>query len=230
MLIKNRKYYIFTNEKGEKYLSFAKILKPFREEQDWDAILQKSAKKKGVDPVVLKAEWDAKGDLGKLRGKIYHEQMEQYYMKLAAKGKANIFFCDKDNYTFPDCKLKNNAAYIEKIVWDDETKTFGIADFIQVKDGKINMIDYKTNASIDFEAFADRKFLGALSHLPDCNYYEYCLQCSLYMWLALKANPEYSVGDMYLEHIIFNEDNTIKEKLKLPINYYGEEIKSIIYG
>lgn len=227
MLIKDKKYFIFKNEKGEKYLSFAKILKPFKVEKDWDEICRKTAKKRGIPYEDLKKQWDEAAETSKRRGVIYHDSMESFYKRMAQKGR-KIFFTDKTSLIYKDCKLEDNSAYIEKLIWDDEFKVFGFADFIQIKDGKAYLIDYKTNKSIDFEAFGDERMLGPLSNLPDANYFEYCLQCSLYMWIILKSNPNLKFGEMYLEHVRFDENDKVIEKIKIPVEFYEKEIEEIL--
>lgn len=226
MLLKNKKYYIFTNPKGERYAPVTKTIAKFKPEQDWIEICRKTAEKRGVDPITLRAEWDANAEKSKKKGIIYHELMEEHYRGL---NKPNVYFTPKDLYVYQDCLLKDNSAYIEKILWDDENKIFGIADFIQIKNGMVNIIDYKTNAKIDFEAFGDRKMLPPIQHLPDSNYYEYGLETSFFMWLALKANPGLIAGDMLLEHITFADDGiTVLEKSKIPVMYYHAEVEDII--
>ena len=215
---------MFSDDKGIRYKGVNKIIGNYKVEEDWDAILNRTAEKRGVEPTVLRAEWDANRDLSLKRGVIYHEQQEA---TLKALNKPNIFFTPKDLYKYQDCKLLDNSAYVEKILWDEEEKVFGIADYIMVKDKKVYLKDYKTNSKIDFESFKSKRFTEPISHLEDCNFNEYSLQCSFYMWMILRNNPEFEFGQMKLEHIIFDGEEPI-DKIEYNVKYLKHEIETIL--
>lgn len=71
---------------------------------------------------------------------------------------------------------------LEQIVGSRDYDVAGSIDFLAYskKLDAIIIIDYKTNKKITFESYKDQKMLYPLNHIPDCNYYHYCLQLATY--------------------------------------------------
>jgi hypothetical protein len=225
MVIKNPKYYIFTNDKGERLVGVNNYIKKLKVEEDWDALCEKTAKKRGIDPKVLRAEWDAKADKSKARGIKYHKMMEDKYRNM---NRPDVIIENPDLLKWSDCKLMDNTAYIEKLIWDENSNAFGFADFIQVKNKVINIIDYKSNEEIKYDSFNDKRYLEPLEHIKDCNWFDYSLQLNFYMYICLINNPDFKMGSMIIEHIIFDWDDNVKEVIKLKVPDFQKEIKQII--
>jgi len=84
----------------------------------------------------------------------------------------------------------------------------GQADRVEKIDKFIDLYDYKTNKEIKQEGFKmntgkTKKMLPPLSHLDDCNFNDYALQLSIYMYIMLKHNPTLSPGIMRIDHVEF---------------------------
>lgn len=101
-----------------------------------------------------------------------------------------------------------NGIYPEHLVYLKSAGVCGQADRVEVVDETINVYDYKTNKEIKKQGFINKagkskKMLGPLSHLDDCNYNEYSLQLSSYMYIMLKHNFNLKPGKIQIEHIEF---------------------------
>lgn len=74
---------------------------------------------------------------------------------------------------------------LEQIVGSRDYDIAGAIDFLAYskKLDTIIIIDYKTNKKIEFESYKDKKMLYPLNHIPDCNYYHYCLQLAIYKFI-----------------------------------------------
>jgi hypothetical protein len=127
----------------------------------------------------------------------------------------------------------------------------GQSDLVEVVNGKVNIIDYKTNKEIKTEAFTNwegvtEKMLDPVSHLDDCNFNHYALQLSIYMYIILKHNPKLKPGRIFIHHITFeqkgedkwgypiakldNEGNPIvKEVIPMSVPYLVDEVISIMH-
>ena len=117
--------------------------------------------------------------------------------------------------------------------------------------GKVNIIDYKTNKEIKMEGFTNwegvtDKMLPPVDSLDDCHFNHYALQLSIYMYIILKHNPKLKPGRIFVHHITFEierEDNwgypitkkdesgepVIKEVIPISIPYLVDEVQAVIH-
>jgi primase-polymerase (primpol)-like protein len=127
----------------------------------------------------------------------------------------------------------------------------GQSDLVEVVNGVVNIIDYKTNKEIKMESYVDwegksDKLMEPVSTLDDCNYNHYALQLSVYMYIILKHNPRLRPGKMYIHHVTFEEeskdeygypvtkydsngDPVVKEVIPIAIPYLQEEVIAIMH-
>ena len=105
----------------------------------------------------------------------------------------------------------------------------GQADLVEVVNGYVNILDYKTNKEIKEKGFTNwegitSKMYNPVNHLDDCNYNHYTLQLSIYMYIILKHNPKLKPGKLTIQHVKFNELG--KDKNGYPINEHinGEPV------
>lgn len=223
MIRKHKTYYVFKNEKGERYYGVNSIIKTFKPEVNWDEIAEKTAKKRGVDPEELKAQWKLAGELSIKRGKLYHAEMENKYK---AMKRANIYLPDPKQLVWEEQSLEKDSVYIEKLVWSDEHKVMGFVDYMQTVGNVVNMIDYKTSKEIK-EDNPWQSYNEPLLHLSDCNLVDYSLQLNMYMNIVLKANPKFKMGKMIIEHVKFDEKDNVVGTNKIEIQDYQKEIEEI---
>ena len=127
----------------------------------------------------------------------------------------------------------------------------GQSDLVEVVNGKVNIIDYKTNKEIKMESYVDwegksEKLLPPIDNLDDCHFYHYALQLSIYMYIILKHNPKLKPGKIFIHHVIFeveaeddwgypitkrdvNGDPVLKEVKPITIPYLFEEVQTIMH-
>jgi hypothetical protein len=121
---------------------------------------------------------------------------------------------------------------------------------VEVVNGRVNIIDYKTNKEIKMESYKNwegvsDKMLSPIDHLDDCNFSHYALQLSIYMYIILKHNPKLLPGKIFIHHITFEEngkdtngypltkydhngDPVVKEVIPIVIPYLYDEVIAII--
>ncbi len=120
-------------------------------------------------------------------------------------------------------EFKNDGLYPELILYNDDWKLAGQADWVMKSGKTVHIKDYKTSKEITKTAFQDQCLLPPLSHLPNCNYYTYSLQLSLYA-LMLEEHG-YKIGNLVIEHVDKETFNTIEMH---PIEYMKKEAKDVI--
>lgn len=134
-------------------------------------------------------------------------------------------------------KLSNNTNYLEKLLFSNKYKIIGYADKIQVKRNTINIIDnkvidklYRTSSFTTDSGFVLKgvKMLEPLGHLDDCNYNEFALQLSLYMYLAWENNKHLKIGKLFIRHIKMNDRDKIVTDTLIEVPYLKDEVKRIL--
>ena len=113
----------------------------------------------------------------------------------------------------------------------------GQSDYVEVKEAKIFIKDYKTSKEIKRNSFVNwegikKMMLTPVNHLEDCHFYHYALQLSLYMYVMLRHNPNLSPGTLIIEHVKFEIED--EDKYRYPIykkdeagNFIVKEIEEI---
>jgi hypothetical protein len=105
----------------------------------------------------------------------------------------------------------DEGVYPEFFLYLSSAGIAGQSDRITIANGKVDILDYKTNKEIKATSFKNyegisQKMLYPLNHLDDCNLNHYAIQLSIYMYIIIKHNPQYLPGKLTLNHIIFQED------------------------
>ncbi len=98
--------------------------------------------------------------------------------------------------------IVSRVVCTEQVVWSAEFSVAGQVDFITYNDdGSVELWDWKTSKSIADEGLNFGKFgYGQLSHLPDTNFYHYCLQLSIYR--RLLEDWGLTVRGLHLIHVL----------------------------
>lgn len=220
------KYY--SCESGLEYKPVSTVYKCALPEIDWEEKLQKKAKRLGIDPEDLRAQWNKKKDLGTKAGTCVHEDKEKMYL--------SEFFVELDGELYnpvayevdpviPDTKyqimdLKQGCMYPELItsLKKDHVRIGGTSDEVFIsKENYVHIRDTKTDRAIEYEGFRGQTLVGELSDLQDCNYTAYSLKCSMYMFFILKANPHLKPGTITLLHNPLERDED-----GVPVFYDGK--------
>lgn len=215
----------------------------------------KKSKWYGLKPEEIMDIWKNEGLRAVTLGTFYHNQREEEicsFNSIQKEGKNLPVFkpivIDGIKYA-PEQKLEE-GVYPEHMVFLKSSGLCGQSDLVEVVNGKIYIIDYKTNKEIKMESYVDyegnsKKMLDPVCHLDDCEFYHYALQLSIYMYIINKHNPKLKPGKMFIYHIKFEEEGKdeygypitkydeagnpiVKEVIPIEIPYLKEEVLSII--
>ena len=173
----------------------------------------KNPKYFGKSPEEIRKIWKDENLRAVTLGSWYHDEREKAIINCDTITRNNVELriinplYDNNVKLAPDQSL-SEGIYPEHLVY---LKSFGICgqgDRIEVIGSFINLYEYKTNKEIKTEGFKGKdgrtkRMLPPLSHLDDCNFNDYALQLSIYMFIMLKHNPNLNTGVMQIEHIEF---------------------------
>tara|TARA_A100001201_G_scaffold136183_2_gene124986 strand:+ start:4414 stop:5247 length:834 start_codon:yes stop_codon:yes gene_type:complete len=130
----------------------------------------------------------------------------------------------------PNQKIKD-GVYPEHFVYLKSLGLCGQADLVTIVNGKINILDFKTNKEIKETGFTNwegitSKMYNPVSHLDDCNLKHYNLQLSLYAYIIKKHNPKLKIGKLQIQHVSFEKEG--ENKYGYPITKYNDQGEPII--
>ena len=201
---------------GDKQLtSVTTYIGKYKNEFKRNIIASRIAKRDGVSKEEVLAEWKAKGDYAREMGKTihkifedYHEQKKIILPEIYDKEKPAVK-CIED--IFETGRLETVA--VEYIVYNDNLA--GQIDMIAKNPkGEHFILDWKTNNSIDKEAYGNKKMLLDFHKYPDSNYYHYSIQLRVYQQLC----KDYDIKDCFIVHIDEDSYKIMKtEKIKLKL-------------
>lgn len=239
-LLKN--YKIFERDFWLSYKAIEKILP----EEEFNEIKMKMLRSKKINSVIksklnmeafeeakqaLDLEWKSKSDEAKQLGTTIHEMIHNALVTDLFKAKQN-YELEGDLNSSEDEELKN-GIYPEKrleLILDDEYTLVGVADIIQIHDGIIDIIEWKTDEEgIKFKSRFDlgkhkaKTLKYPLSKYEDCNGVQYQLQLSIYMWMALKIYPDLKPGKLKIKWI-----KDMKVKKTYEVDYLEDAVNTLI--
>lgn len=233
----------YTDEDGNPYISVTKLIGKYKQPFDAESAARKASKNKkskwyGIPPEEIMEIWKKESDRSTTLGTWYHNQRED-----ALNNCETINYNDYELPIYPspmsDDGLKismsqqlTDGIYPEYFVFLASAGVAGQTDRISIANGKVDILDYKTNKEIKTEGYKNyegitQKMLFPLNHLDDCNLNHYALQLSLYMYIVLKHNPNLQPGEIILQHVIFEEEFD-KDPYGYPIYRKDEEGNPII--
>lgn len=202
------------------------IIKNLQPYKDWKAIATKHAKKynknskkeTGVDPETTAQHWLDTWELERKafakRGNLYHSKKEQealgssYAVSMSEdikKKASNFELRDRDFL-----KLEEGKTYHELYIWLNSAKIIGQVDKVEVKDGKINVIDHKSFKELKKEPYISwegvRETLEhPCQHLGNCNFITSSLQINLYAYILKRLNPKLKLGKLQINYLKFDD-------------------------
>lgn len=249
-------------EENINWVSVTTVVSSLKQPFDAKAVAQKVTKKKnskwyGLDPVIVQQIWTNEADRSTTDGTWYHNQREDDLCSFASIEREGVtvpvFKPSGENNglrTAPLQKLEP-GVYPEHMVYLKSAGLCGQSDLVEVVNGKVNIIDYKTNKEIKMKGFTNwegitEKMLVPVNGLDDCHFNHYALQLSIYMYIILKHNPKLKPGKIFIHHVKFEierEDNwgypiskkdesgnpIVKEVIVIPIPYLVDEVQAVIH-
>jgi hypothetical protein len=244
------------------WISVTTLVSYFKKPFDAKKVAEKVSKSKkskwsGIDPVIIQQIWTNEADRSTELGTWYHNQREDDICSLASMEREGVTVpVFKPNEfregvkTAPLQKLEP-GVYPEHMVYLKSVGLCGQSDLVEVVNGKVHIIDYKTNKEIKTESYVNyegmsEKMSYPVDTLDDCNFYHYALQLSIYMYIILKHNPKLKPGKIFVHHITFeierndnwgypimrkdiNGDPIVKEVKPIQIPYLIDEVQAIMH-
>lgn len=226
-------------EEGREFTPVTYFLKSFQPFVDWKQEAAKKAKQLGITQAELLAQWDENKRKAADRGTNYHKFKEKQYLEsqgiilsntlcpvMTAPVSGNV----KEDSSM---KLEDNHIYVEKMIWNKNYGICGTADVVEVVNGTINVLDYKTNQKLAMSSWVHpvhgpRKLNSPVHHLDDCNYNIYQLQVNTYMYFLLQQNRSYKMGNMELHHVIFDDNDEPLETIVYKCANLQQEVRSML--
>jgi len=225
-----------------KWTSVTSFVGMFKPKFDAEAQSKKSSKNKrskwyGMTPKEILAAWDGESQRAIGLGNWYHDEREKRLLEFKTIERDGTEvpiikpIVDQNGIKIaPEQKL-SEGVYPEHFVYLKSAGLCGQADLVSIVNGKINILDYKTNKEIKKKGFTNwegitSKMYNPVSHLDDCNLKHYNLQLSLYAYIIKKHNPKLKIGDLTIQHVIFEKEG--EDKFGYPITKYNDQKEPII--
>lgn len=189
----------------------------------------------GLSPKEIRTAWETEGKRSIELGSWYHKMRED---ALYEKGTVDTFKPDiREGVKYAPDQSLVEGVYPEHLVYLKSEGICGQSDYVEVKETKVYIRDYKTSKEIKRKAFVNwegvvKMMTGPVKHLEDCHFYHYALQLSIYMYIILRHNPNLSPGTLVIEHIKFEIED--EDQYGYPIykkdengNFIVKEIEEI---
>ncbi|MBH10012.1 MAG: hypothetical protein CMG74_06610 [Candidatus Marinimicrobia bacterium] len=201
ILDKENHQYSLVEEPELVFTSVTTFVHNFFEKFDSEKIAKKlvSTHPKYVDRSVesLIDEWEASGR----HGTKVHDEIENWVKEGAIPGEAKAVVAIDwlKNYQ----KKSDIEVFSEVLIYSKELKIAGTIDLLALDKvtGIYEIIDWKTSKRINTTSFGNKtgnKF--ATRDVPDCNFYHYSLQLSLYR-LILEEYYGFTVQNQLITHL-----------------------------
>jgi ATP-dependent exoDNAse (exonuclease V) beta subunit len=200
---------------GEKRLTgVTSFISKYKQPFDSVLIATKYAKKHGLNVDEVLAKWKQEGETSTKNGTSCHDLIEHFVLTgeikpngISDKEKVAVKIIEELFLT-----KRLTPVEVELIVYNDVLAS-QIDCIAKNEKGEHFILDWKTNKKID--TFAYNKFmLPPFDHLPDCNFYHYSLQLSLYKQMC----KEYDIKDCFIIHLD-NEDYNIIPIEFIPVEF-----------
>ena len=177
----------------------------------------------GMEKNEIKELWKKSGVQAAEEGTKMHSMFENYYNGLEVENETNVEYSYFKNFVNDHNMLIPYRT--EWTIWDEEKKLTGSIDMVFINDDKtLSIYDWKRSKSIDkIPKFNKFSKLEKINHIPDTNYWHYCIQLNLYKYI-LEKNYGFKVKELFLVQI--HPDINNYKKIKVP--FLDDEIKNIL--
>jgi ATP-dependent exoDNAse (exonuclease V) beta subunit len=252
----------YKTNQNEEYVSVTKLLSRYKQPFDAPSAALKASRNKkskwyGMQPQDIVDVWNGESQRSIRLGNWYHDQRERDLLECKTisymENTLTVHKClyDEDGMKVATDQRISEGVYPEFFLYLPSAKIAGQSDRVTVANGRVDILDYKTNKEIKTQSYKNyegisQKMLYPLNHLDDCNLNHYTVQLSIYMYIILRHNPMYHPGELTLHHIIFEEDYDrdpygypiylkdddgnfkIKEVIPYKVPYLKDEVHALI--
>jgi ATP-dependent exoDNAse (exonuclease V) beta subunit len=181
----------YTDESGREYTSVTTLVHRAFPEFDAEATAAQTAKKTGRQAKDLIAEWEANRETAARTGTRLHENCENQILGRLERLHSpededeKNRFCQAWGMAESIQARKYDLIQPETIVFSPRFWVAGSVDLWMRKQNNYVIGDWKVVKELRKTAFSAQTGVSfASAHLPDCNYYHYALQLSIYDIIA----------------------------------------------
>ena len=176
------------------WTSVTSFISKFKPKFDAKAQSKKSSKNKkskwhGLKPKEIIDIWNNETDRAIKLGNWYHNQREENILDFSTIEREGVEvpiirpIVDGTGVKIAPVQKLEEGVYPEHFAYLKSAAICGQADLVTVVNGKIHIIDYKTNKEIKEKGYTNwegitSKMYKPLSHLDDCNLNHYNIQLS----------------------------------------------------
>lgn len=243
---------------GIEWISVSKLVGLFKEPFDAVTMSIKCSKKRdskwyGMKPEEIRWIWKNKADRSCVNGTYYHNVQEKELLsyetiELYDKELPVIAPIFEEGVKIAPTQQLADGIYPEHMVYLKTVGVCGQSDKVVIANNILYVQDYKTNEKLETESYYNpytgkhKMMLAPLNHIQDCNFLHYELQLSAYAYIILKHNPQLTVGDLEIEHVLFDTDGEdewgdpkikysekgtpiVKDIVNLPVRYLKTEVE-----
>tara|TARA_R110001592_G_scaffold315323_2_gene591277 strand:- start:77207 stop:78034 length:828 start_codon:yes stop_codon:yes gene_type:complete len=225
-----------------KWTSVTSFVGKFKPKFDAKAQAKKSGKNKrskwyGMTQKEILKAWSNETDRAIGLGNWYHNQREENICEFNTIEREGVNLpivrptIDKAGIKIAPKQKLEDGVYPELFVYLKSLAICGQADLVSIVNGKINILDYKTNKEIKEKGYTNwegitSKMYNPVSDLDDCNLSHYNLQLSLYAYIIKKHNPKLKIGKLIIQHVSFEKEG--ENEFGYPITKYNDQDEPII--
>jgi hypothetical protein len=222
--------YMIDGDPSVKYTSVTTWNHSHFEEFDADAIIGSMMRSKkwpeskyyGKSSDEIKAGWDTNRDEAAAAGTAMHYDIECYYNKCPRENTSTEYeYFKKFLEDYPHLEPYRT----EWTIFHEELRLSGSIDMVfrNKKDGTFSIYDWKRCREIKK---TDRKCSKnpAIEHIPDTNYWHYCLQLNTYKAI-LESKYDLKIYDMYL--VCLHPENKNKSYQRIMVINMESDIKKL---
>lgn len=163
-------------------------------------------KQNPVNKTMIKKIWKENGDEASQHGTEVHNLLEHYVEQGETLGWLALLKFEKSK-----AKVDFGVEFIDSLeavkllpelkIFNEEYLVAGTGDLlVQKENGHYDLIDYKTNKKIESSSFGDKKMLAPLDHIPDCNFWHYALQQTMYK-IMMQIDMDIEIDNIALLHL-----------------------------
>jgi hypothetical protein len=249
-------------DKSEKidWISVTTLVSYFKQPFDSKKVAEKVSKNKkskwyGMTPEQIITTWNNESKRATDLGTWYHNQREADLLECETLNRHGVDLgvfapnVDEKGVKTASSQKLDDGIYPEHLVYLKTAGICGQSDLVEIANGCVHILDYKTNKEIKTSSFVNweglsQKMGDPISHLDDCNYFHYALQLSIYMYMIIKHNPKLKPGSLILQHVVFETEGedefgypitkrtddgepVVKDVIQYQLPYLKEEVHSL---
>lgn len=176
----------------------------------------------GMDKEEIKQQWADLGKAASEAGTRLHYNIECFYNKIDITD-------DSIEYKFFKEFVKDyqhlKPFRTEWMIYDEEIKLAGSVDMLfKNDDGTLDIYDWKRSKNIKRENPWQSALTKCIEHIPDSNFWHYCLQLNTYKTI-LEKNYGVKIRDMYI--VCLHPNNINKSYQRIKINDLSTELSDL---